>query len=94
MSVLLPFILHHCKCDRFEKVIAKTSGCRFFPDSVENLSVYSYNFCNYDVEYKSIEINLSTLLIGCNWRSSILIATVMLTMALCLQIAEEISRLD
>ena len=76
------------------KLLLKLQVVVFFPDGVENLSVYSYNFCNYDVEYKSIEINLSTLLIGCNWRSSILIATVMLTMALCLQIAEEISRLD
>ena len=29
-SVLLPFILRHWKYDKFDKVIAKTSGYRFF----------------------------------------------------------------
>ena len=93
-SVLFPFILHHWKYDKFDKAIAKTSGCRFFQTLCRKpLSIQLY-FCNYDVEQKSLEINLNWFLIGCNWPSSIFIATVMLTMVLCLQIAEEILRLD
>ena len=93
-SVLLPFILHHWKYDKFDKVIAKTSWVSFFQTQCGKPLRIQLYFCNYDVEWKSIEINLNRFLIGCSWRSSVLIATVMLTMALCLQIADKISRLD
>jgi len=76
------------------KLLLKLYGYRFFWTQCRKPFRIQLYFCNYDVESKSIQINLNRFLIGCNWRSSILIATVMLTMVLCLQVAEEISRLD
>ena len=46
----ITILLHHWKYDKFDKVIAKTSWVSFFSGhSADNLWVYSYIFCRYDV---------------------------------------------